>query len=341
MAISDVETAFLLHLMEKLYKMPKIQRPAFKEVNIAKLLRLSARNNFGYYTSKILYEKYGDKLSESIRSKLGKIIVQCETLLSDLHNTGAVLDSCLDDYILHKTYRGYSRIPSDIDTLVPDLDAASDKLQSRGMKIKEYEGHAIMLVDNNGVKVHLHKEIFWANSIFFDKEFIFRNFRTVNIWGLHAKIPGYTADFLIHLAHINFEPLHFTLSDFLYLCKIAPFVNWETLLRQVEKYNWEQSFMHTLSLICKYERALYAPPHPFDSITKKHVSKNDAVIVFPKNLPRTMIVLGFFEKKAFSYLLSKLSKAVQILATGDTYQSYYQPPEFRLICKALNNVEIE
>jgi len=247
------------------------------------------------------------------------------------------LDSHLDEYVIHKTYRGYPRIPSDIDTLVPNLGVAVRKLKSVGLKIHEYDEHGVMLLDTNGVKVHLNGEITWANSFFFDKELVLNNPRKANLWYVNATIPNINADFLTHVAHINFEPLHFTLSDFLYLCKLAPFVDWVILLQQVRKHNWTQSFTRTLSLIDDYNRSIYSPPYPFESLNPNNKYNNHEILVFPKNLPRTQIAMAFLEKKPFSYLLSKLSKSIQILATGDTYQSYYNPPELTLINEVLSN----
>jgi hypothetical protein len=339
MVTYSTETAFILHLLKDIYKTPKIQCPQLPDVDVNKLLLLAARNNVGYYTAKILSDTYGDQLPATIRLKLDKIIKQSETLLLALHETVAILDTNLDQYLLHKTYRGYPRIPSDIDTLVPDLHAAAEKLQSAGLKLKEDEGNAVMLIDNNGVKVHLHGEISWANSVFFDKEFVFQNPRTVNLWNMNVKIPSFDADLLIHIAHITYEPLHFTLSDFLYICKLTTFVNWTALLHQAKKHQWLQSFIRTISLIDEYNQALYPPQHTFDSLNLRYTPNNNETIVFPKDLPRTQIVLAFLEKRPFSYSLSKFSKAAQIIVNGDTHQAYYHPPEFRLISETLNNEE--
>jgi hypothetical protein len=318
MGTCDKETALLLHLLKDIYQEPKIECPTLNDINIVKLLRLSARNNFGYYVSQLLLNTRKNQLPKEIIPKLETINEQGE-------------------YVIFKTYRGYSRIPSDVDVLVPNLSDAAQKLKSAGPKISRNDKHEVMLIFKEKIKIHLQDEISWAASFFFDKELVFSRPQKISLWNTTVKIPNINIDLLSHVAHINFEPLHFTLSDFIYICKIIPFADLE-VIRQAQKYNWLHSFSRTLSLISAYHRAIYASPFPFDLLDVTIQNGKDETLDFPKNLPRTDIALAFLEKRPFLYLLSKLTKSLEVIATGDTYQAYYNPPELKLINEVLENM---
>ena len=50
-----------------------------------------------------------------------------------------------------------------------------------------------------------------------DDDVYFQSTRSVPFCGTKIQIPNKSVDFLIHVAHMNFEPLHITLSELFYL----------------------------------------------------------------------------------------------------------------------------
>lgn len=336
MSILDTETTFLFHLVSDFYKKPVIPLPSLQEVNIQRVLKLSIRNKMGFYVSKALLNNYGDKLTENDSAFLKEFVEISEKRLENLNHTTKTLITCLEDYIIHKTYKGYSVIPNDIDVLAPDFEKALEKLQSCGMKTVDFEDNQVMLISKEGIKVHLHEQVSWADSLFLDDSLVYEEHKIVKLWDVDVKTPNLDADFLINVAHINFEPLHFTVSDFLYLCKIAPYIHWNIIQSQAKKYHWMRTLNSTILLFDTIYHALYSDPCPFKGAGLRHRPSREK-ITFPFSIPRQLIVRSFLEKRCFGYLSKRLSKVIYILLRGDTYRAFYLPPEQELANQLKNS----
>lgn len=329
------ETLLSLNLMSDLLKKPHIAPPPLQEVNLPKLLLLSVKNNIAYYASKNILDIYGQQLSNDTFGLLEKLVERGDKLINNLKHATSKLESCLKEYMIFKTYRSYPRIPNDIDILVRDLDKAVGHLRSVGMKLCEHTDlHAVVLISNRKIRLHLHDKISWAGSTYFDDKLIHENSRTVTLWGVKVKIPNLNADFLIHIAHINFEQLFFTVSDFLYLCKLAHMVDWNIILNEAKKHHWMGTFKRSISLLDSVYHTFYLDPCPFKRLNLEHQPRKGVNIKLPYLLPRDYIITAFFEKRLFMYLARKSLKSIYIMFTGDVYKPFYLPPEWTLIKKS-------
>jgi hypothetical protein len=259
------------------------------------LAELALKNNFLYHLSIKLANT--DEHFNKIRRKGDQVFEKIE-------KTIAFINKELDDYLLIKTYRGYPRIPNDIDILVRDYQGAVKKLKKKSF-----------------YKIHVHKKIAWAKAEYFDIDFVWQNPRTIDFSkNLKVKIPNREADFLMHLAHINFETLHITLPELLYLHNLSADLNWEVIYQQAEKYNWKKCLVSTVKMV----KQLYQ---------QAYVKKDQSIVrSFPITLPRLHIVRAWIEKGLWGYALKKANKAVKIFASKNAVDDYYMPaPESQLL----------
>lgn len=333
---------FLYHLSENLYKKPILKKPLFPEIKLDKLIELSLENDMFYYHIKNLLNSYRKELDDKKIKVLENIIMKGKNELKRIEDTIVFLNDYLDNYLLIKTYRGYPRIPNDLDVLVPDFESTFRQLRKKGFQNIDYfaDTQESTLIHDEFYKVHLHGKVTWAGeATFIDKDFLFDNPRNLDFNGAKTKIPNYDADFLMHIAHMNFEPLHITLSELLYLYKIASEINWDIQFAQSKKYNWLKSFKRTLRILDKIYHTLYEAPCPFALLKLKHSLNNDFnYIVLPKTFSRRHLIESCFEKKLFIYVLSKWTKALKVLFTSKTDNDSYLHGESKIFKEDVYNM---
>jgi hypothetical protein len=329
----NAEMAFLLQLTSNIYKKPLSKLPPIQKVNIPRVHQLAIKNKLGYQFSKNLIAGFKDELRPDYYDSLMTFVCSCEEKIEKLSKITQAVTDCLDYYIIVKTFRGYDVIPNDIDILVPEISEAVQKLKNKfETRLLDYEpNHLMVLIDEQ--KVHLHERISWADSAFLDNELINKSPRIARLWNVDVRIPNVNADFLIYIAHIDFEPLHFTLSDLIYLSKIAPLLDWNVIFSQAEKYHWIRTLTQTMCLLDSFHHTLYGQFCPFTKLNLPHKSCTANSMEMPKSLPRRLILNAFLEKQAFSYLTKKVTKSIQVIATGETYNNFYKPPEQNLYNK--------
>jgi len=325
------EMIFLYQLSEDLYKGTTLRRVLLSEVNLNTFIDLSMKNNMFYYHSKKILDSYTEGLNKETTNAIRDIINKGNYEFKKIGNSILLLNDIVGDYLLIKTYRGYPRIPNDLDVLVSNFDGALEIITKKGFKIAHMSSKRrdAQLISKDFYKIHLHSVIHWVDSEFMDNGFIFNNPRLIEFGGARAKIPNFDADFLIHMAHINFEPLHITLSELLYIYIIFPQVNRDIVLGQSQKYSWRGALMDTLEIMDKIYHTVYnAEPCPFISFNFRHIAfKKPESIILPMSLPRAHLIRTCIEKKLFKQALSKASKSLKILLSGDSYSGYYFPVE--------------
>lgn len=261
-----------------------------------KLVDLALKNNFLYYASRKLAEK--DKFFAKITAKGDKVF-------KNIEKTIELINKEVDYWLLIKTFRGYPRIANDIDVLAKGYKEAFKKLKKEGF-----------------YKIHVHQKIEWAKADYFDIDFVWKNPRTINFSkGLKVIIPNCEADFLMHLAHINFENLHISLPELLYINNlIKKGINWKTVCLQAEEYNWTKCLRSTVKIIKRLYRQVY-------------IKKDQELVeLFPITLPRKHIVRSWIEKGLWGYAFKKAGKSMKILASKNAFDDYYMPaPESQLL----------
>ena len=336
MAIIERELALLLHITGDIYNTPYITLPDIGNSNISKLVSLAVDNGMGYYTVKILVSEHKDKVGELNLSMLQEIVNNGDKRYAHIEETIQALNSCINDYLLIKTYRNHVRIANDLDVLVHDLNKAIEILDNAGFKYAEHdakEQKAIFYYQGN-TKIHLHGNISWGKggTVFIDKDLIWAEPKNALIGRTSIKVPNVNADFLIHLAHINYENLQISMSEYLYIFELAEKVDWGTVFTQASKHKWVNTLKRTLTILDTIHHTLYSTSCPFNLKYLKHQRFNDRKILsFPFSLSRKKIILAWLEKGlAIWVLCHRIIKMIHILFPGNT-QRGFKPSELEQI----------
>ena len=155
-------------------------------------------------------------------------------------------------------------------------------------------------------KIHVHGRVEWCGKEFMTPGMIWKKPRVVELYGEPIVVPNHNADFLMHLAHINYETFKVTYSDYRYI--VAHLLNHVKLgecTEEAKKYKWVNTYLRTLELIVNHEGE------------------------FPIYLSRTHMIKAMIERGVTGYALKRLFKSLRILLTGNV-ERYLDPPERRL-----------
>lgn len=320
------ELNLLVKLTENLYTHTIKEDVNINEIAIDKFIKLASENNLLFHTAKQILES--PTLSEDARNCFQKIVVNGEKAIVEVRKSLNDIETYLPQGLIFKTFRGkdFIRIPNDIDVLTKDFDRDLRKFTKAGFRITDHdrrEGSA-QLIRGDRRKIHIHSRISWAWEEFLDEEVIFDSPRSEIFNGQEIMIPNITADVLIHLAHMNFEPLNMVYSELLYLFTIIPKMNFDLALNQAKKYRWENTVLRTLKIINSLHYYLYGR-RLTNKITFKELDFED--IAFPYCFPRPHLVLSVLEKRLFLYPLTRIPKVIKIFLSGDTYSGYISPAE--------------
>lgn len=315
------ELVLLIKLTEGLYKDTKLPDVLTNDIDTDIFIKLASKNNLLYNASKQILDF--PSLSEENRRRFQIIVSDGEKNLAKVRRTLEEIKKHLPNCIIFKTFRGtnFIRIPTDIDVLTRTFKTDINKFMGFGYKTSGYlprEGSLHLLRDAMW-KIHLHNDISWAQTHFFNLDFIFQNPRTEVFNGQEVTIPNITADVLIHLAHMNFEPLNMVLAELLYLFTIIPKMDFHLALEQSEKYRWKKTFLRTLNLINNFHYYFYG------GVLTQEIDFNKIElekIVFPYCFSRTHLILSVLEKRLFIYPLTRIFKVLNILFCGDTFTKY-------------------
>lgn len=324
----DRETNFYIKLLEPLYKKTVLPDVDIREVNIDKLLIIAVKDNALYFTAKRLLTN--QNLEQADKEKLQDIVSKGDKELEKIKETIKDIKRNIKNFIIFKTYKGanFTRIGNDIDVLIKyeDLYSSRDRLLSNGYHLfidfPKFE-RAVLLDKKDRKKIHLQSRLYWCCKEYFDQDFLWRNPRTVKYNEEEIPINNVNADFLIHIAHTNYEHPYFKISELLYLFSLVPELDFDLLLEQTKKYGWHKTFLRTFNLMNNIHYVLYgqllSKEVPFEKINIKEIK-------FPFEFSRIHMVNACIEKGITFYLLGRVFKILRVLLTGETV-SYTVPPE--------------
>ena len=313
--------------MSKQFVKPNNESPGIEEVSIKKVLEIASQNKISHPVCQTLLKTYGSDMEGQDYNLVFNYLSGLDSRKTELSVTLTEIIEKITQYVVPKTYRKFTTIPNDIDILVPEIKEPLRILQNARFSIRDREKHQILLV-KEGIKVHLHDCLSWANSYFFNNADFFQDTVSKELWGVRTQIPDPTNEFLIHMAHINYEPLHITLADFFYLYLITPEVDWEKAYRVAQQYGWSHTLSYSVSLLNRIYEYIYG----------KSKVLRETHLTFPYTLPRKHIINAFIEKKAFLYVMTKVTKGLEIIITNDSYNHFYYSPEEQILQTVSNKV---
>lgn len=329
--IFDRETQFLIKITEDLYKKTNLPDVDIEDINIDRFIKIALKNNTLYYCAKKILQNIS--LNEALKYRFEEIVKKSEMELRQIDKSIKEIKSNINDYLIFKTYRGdrFPRIGNDVDVLVKN-----DKLKS----VKKYffsigynidnddpKEKSVGLLKNGQKRIHLQGGVTWCWQEFADEELIYDKPREALYNGQEIRIPNYEADLLIHIAHMNFEPLLIIYSELLYLFKILPRVNFNTVLEQSKKYRWHKTFLRTINIMNNFHYFLYNQVC-IDNVQFKKIDFSQ--VKFPHDFSFKHLVQMCLEKRMLIYPLTKFFKIINLIITKDAYQ-YIDSPERKTV----------
>jgi len=326
MSVISVDLQCVLKYAENLYRKAIFSENNCRQYNKTPILNLAARNNFRYYIAREILRS--GNVREDEKQDIDKVIKEGKNGLNKVRRALLEVNELPGEYLIVKTYRGFPRIPGDIDVLTEDINASILKLEQAGYYVRDYDQKekSALLEKAQCADIHLHHRVTWAWTYFMDNDFVWEKPRISNLAGVEIPIPNPDADFLMHIAHINYEPLHILLSELLYLFKLIPDVNIDRIKSEATRYRWDGVLLRTLNLFNDFHNIFFGclcfSELPFRKVIKGEVE-------FPFFLSRGDLVKNVFEKRLFLYPLLKLGKVIKVLLSGDPYSGYYTPGELK------------
>jgi hypothetical protein len=317
----------LLHLASDLYIPPIMLRPNPRSFDLNQILSLALRNNMLLHTARVI-AKENPQHEDHVRP----ILVKGQQEIDSLRRAMDVAGGVLDEFVVFKTYRGdrFFRISNDIDVLVPmdRYEEACQRFLERGYNMigNLPTEMSVGFVAEGMHKIHLHGQVAWCGSRFLDNEFALSNPRTVRYLDRDINIPGENADFLIHLAHCNYEPLHILLSEMLYLYSIYPRTDMDKMLPQATQYRWGKTFLRTVAILSTIHEDIFGTPliSGNTSLGALNIRINESS--FPYTFSTGHLVRAVLEKRVFRYVATRAFKVISLLISKDS-QRYIDPPE--------------
>ncbi len=321
------ETQFLIKATEQLYKKTLLEQVSFSDIDCNKFIQIALKNNILLYCADILARS--DLLGKSDKAGFAEIVSKGKEELGQISKSIDAVEKFVPEYIIFKTYRGqdFQRIGNDVDVLIKEgeLERIKNIFKNEGYALDNDDAKekSVGLLFPGQKKIHLQGAITWCWTSFLDEDLLYGKTREVIYNGRKIRIPGYDADFLIFLAHMNFEPLCFTYSELLYLFTLIPEVDSRVFIEQTKKYRWHGTALRTLGLMNGMHEALYGHPIAIKlKLPKIQVSTLD----FPYTFSRKHLVEMCIEKRLFVYPLSRLMKVAEFFFTKNASR-YLDSPE--------------
>lgn len=312
-----------------MYKNTILPEINFKDINFDALLYLATKDNTLYFVASTLLDSYTE-LNSNQKTRLQDIVDKGSSEIQEIQRSIKSLTKLVPNALIFKTYMGenYKRIGNDIDALVDynELYKIEDLLFDQGYKtVVNFPKHeqCIMVERSGEKKLHIQSKVHWCWKEYLDPELIWKDPRPVIHNQEEFLTNNVNADFLIHIAHMNFEHPYFKLSELLYLFSLVPEIDLDLVLEQAQKYNWKKTLLRSINLMNNIHVVLYGH-RLIDNIAFKELYFKE--LSFPVMFPRTHMVLAVIEKRITYYLLGRVIKIIQVLLTGET-AVYTDPPE--------------
>lgn len=256
-------------------------------------------NNNCYYHFLFLLNK-----NKKLDKELGFDFDKLKLIEKEIKQTLKFLNKIDINFLIFKTYRGdnFYRLSNDIDIIVnlKDYQKIRKLLVNKGFteKDEDLREMSVGLIKNGFRKIHVHAQISWCEKKFLSNDFVFKNSKKVKYLGVSINIPSDNAEFLINIAHANFEPLQLTLTEMLYLRSLIKKIDEKKVINQAKKYKWANTLKKNTEAI-------------------KSLDTNKLKIFINKQYPLRYSYIHLFlsvvEKRLFFYAFKKIIKILQLL----------------------------
>ena len=256
-------------------------------------------NNNCYYHFLFLLNKK-NKLDKELRFDFNKL----KAVEEEIKQTLKFLNKIKVKFLIFKTYRGdnFKRLSNDIDIIVnlKNYQKIRKLLVNKGFteKDEDLKEMSVGLIKKGFRKIHIHAQISWCEKKFLSNDFVFKNSKKVKYLDININIPSDNAEYLINIAHANFEPLQLNLTEMLYLKSLIKKIDENKVVSQAKKYNWSNTLKKNTEEIKSIDN------HKWKIFINKE---------YPLRYSYTHLFLSVVEKKLFFYAFKKMIKILQLL----------------------------
>lgn len=269
------EQVLLLLLAGNIYKKPKFGWP--NEVDWNLLIRLAFDNKICYHIVNNLLEYEPIKMRQSEINEMVKIRNERVRKLMELQRTLRELENLLGDegYVLLNTYRFHRYVTHDVDIVVSDIKRVSGQLESAGFRLLEELLPGIHYAKEGCLIVDIFETVGWGSIEVMDNDLVWQGTRDSTLEGVSVRLPSVEGDILSIIAHTNFQFYQLTLSDMLYIYRLAPLADWSLIVKEARKYKWLRALCETVSILNGFHRLFYHEPSEIENyigdIAKVHM----------------------------------------------------------------------
>lgn len=335
-----------LDLLLKTIEVPSpVRELDYRVINWERCLISASQNKLLYsFSKRLLGGKFS--LPGEVEITLREIISYGEKLLREMKEVIHLIQNNLAregiTSLFFKTKKNHPYVLSDIDLLVREEDfaGASQVLEKEKSFTKSRLGimneRDIMGEDKvsfrvgnylpqnlwqrgtkqaGPIKVDIHRKPSWGGRVLFDSNLIWKNIRRTEICGARCPIPSKEIEALSIVASLIFDRRSIPLLEFLNLKELVKEeIDWNILLGQAERYNWEREllyFFRTLNELNKKlfpkERKPLLPSQILGGISEKIRIKE--AVNFPYRFPPNFalgVILGGAKKNFKATLFNLL-----------------------------------
>lgn len=257
---------------------------------------------------------------------------ELKSKISNLKNSIEICQRLLNNFLIFKTFRGegFIRVPNDLDIIIDEnsYENCKEKFFKEGFILKDeiLEEGSYGLYKENFLKIHVHTEISWCEKKFVSNEFLFSNKQKVKFHDKIIEIPSKESEFLITLAHGNFEPMHLMISEIVYLYSMINDINFDVILKEAKKNNWFKTLGRNLGALNCLHQKIYGDK--INVLNQFNTKFEDVFLNYnaPFTYNRLHLIKSVFETKIFSYVFKRLPKVIKHSFYMNTF-NYIDPPE--------------
>ena len=313
---------YIFDILSFVYKKPQKKNSSdFDEKNLKDIL---IRNNLlteYYFKNKDCKLELDQNYNKKLKSKI-----------ISLKNSIDICEQHIDNFLIFKTYRGnnFLRVPNDLDIIINknDYEICKNKFLKKGFEIKDeiIEEGSYGLHKENFLKIHVHTEISWCEKKFVSNDFLFENPQKVKFHDKSIKIPNMEAEFLITIAHGNFEPLHLMISEIVYLYSMIKYVDINKIYHHAKENNWDKTLKRNLGALNDLHNKIYGDK--IDKLNKFDSNFKDVFLNYhpPYTYKRFHLIKSVIETRIFKYVIGKVPKVLEHIFKMNTF-NYLKPPE--------------
>lgn len=287
----NYETELLINVIDEKISQNQISLgDIHQRTDLESTLKLAINNRILYCFTSLALKKLN--LPEKEIKMLIEVRKEGKEWLGKFQNTLNYLNDKIgsENYVVIKTFKYYQDVTFDVDIILKsdiiwDEDFDKDK-DFYCTKING--GYELKPKNDKYLAIDIYDNFLFRTKTIFSKDFVSKNLRKIIFEGQYYTIPSIEAEMLLYISQLNFQLRFITLHDFLQVIKTISEnkdgLNWNSIFEEVEKYNWKNSFVKTLSIINALHLKMYGETLDIPVEPLKNIKFDFPYIIHPSTV---------------------------------------------------------